>query len=93
MRPHGIAYRTHAFARYESRKRASHPISATNGYAATIRCGRTAAVQRIMQTSAERWPLPTSQSVSLSVWEARETRDVKNGYTAATQCDLCYGIG
>ena len=27
---HGIAYRTHAFARYESRKRASHPISATS---------------------------------------------------------------
>ena len=30
MRLHGIAYRTHAFARYESRKRASHPISATS---------------------------------------------------------------
>ena len=30
MRLHRIAYRTHAFARYESRKRASHPISATS---------------------------------------------------------------
>ena len=46
----------------ESERAIQYPQRA-NGYA-TIRCGGTA-VQRIMQTSAEGWPRPASQSACL----------------------------